>query len=306
MYDVIVVGGGVAGQTAAVYAAIKKLSVILVTKKLGEHSQESIGIINYPGMLDLDGLTLSTRMKGQLRSNYVSVLEDEEIKRIGRIEGGYRVYSENNAYDGTTLIIATGASPVKLGVQGEERFFCRGITYSGISDAPLFTDQDIAVIGEGNYALEAAQAARKFAKNIYIMGRTEGFDAPDRLVERTLTYPNIKVITEAEILEIHGKDRVESVGYRKKGAIRKLPVSGVIIERGRKPNTDFLKGFIDLDKTGHVVVECTTKSSAEGVYAAGDCSSVGEYKYAIAAGQGCTAIMKASRYLANRKVEGGV
>lgn len=302
MYDVLVIGGGVAGQTAALYAAIKKMSVMLLTKKLGEHSQESIGILNYPGMLDVDGLTLSTRMKSQLRANYVSVLEDEEIKRIARVEGGFRAYSENNAYDGATLIISTGATPVKLEIPGEDGLFHRGITYCGICDAPLYADRDIAVIGEGNSALEAAQSARKFAKNIYIIGREEGFNAPDRLIERTLTYPNIKVITEAEVLEIHGKDRVEAVGYRKKGAIRKLPVSGIIVERGRRPNTDFLKGFIDLDKKGHVEVDCAGRTSAEGVYAAGDCCSTAEYRYAIAAGQGCTALLKAARFLANMKV----
>jgi thioredoxin reductase (NADPH) len=301
MYDVVVIGGGVAGQTAALYAAIKKMSVMLVTKKLGEHLRESIGILNYPGMLEVDGLTLSTRMKGQLRSNYVSTLEDEEIKRIARVEGGFQVYLENNTYDCATLIIATGASPCKLGVPGEDRLIAKGITYRGISDAPLFQDKDIAVIGEGSAALEAAQSARKIARNIYIISREKGFKAPDRLIEKTLTYSNIKVITEAEILEIHGNDHVESVGYKRLGVIRKLPVSGVVIERGRKPNTDFLRGFLELDNDGFVVVDYMTKTSVEGVYAAGDCTCLREYQYAIAAGQGCTALLKASRYLANRK-----
>jgi len=301
MYDVIVLGGGVAGQTAALYAAIKKMSVILLTKKLGEHLRESIGILNYPGMLEIDGLTLSTRMKEQLRSNNVTALEDEEIKRIVRVEGGFQVYLENNTYDGATLIIATGASARKLDVPGEDRLLAKGITYRGICDAPLFQDRDIAVIGEGSAALEAAHSARKIARNIFIISREKGFNAPDRLIEKTLTYSNIKVITEAEILEIHGNDYVESVGYKRFGVIRKLPVRGVLIERGHKPNTDFLKGFLELDDAGYVMIDYKTKTSVEGVYAAGDCTCAREYQYAIAAGQGCTALLKASRYLANRK-----
>ena len=301
MYEVIVIGGGVSGQTAALYATIKKMSVVLLTKKLGEHLRESIGILNYPGMLEIDGLTLSTRMKEQLRSNNVTVLEDEEINRIVRIEGGFRVYSENNAYDGATVIIATGASPYKLDVPGEDRLLAKGITYRGISDAPLFQDKDIAIIGEGNAALEAAQSARKIARNIFIMSREKGFNAPDRLIEKTLTYPNIKVITEAEILEIHGNEHVERVGYKRLGGIHQLPVSGVIIERGHKPHTDFLKGFLELDDAGHAVIDYKTKTSVEGVYAAGDCTCIREYQYAIAAGHGCTALLKASRYLAGRK-----
>jgi|WetSurMetagenome_2_1015567.scaffolds.fasta_scaffold08716_3 thioredoxin reductase len=301
MYDVIVIGGGVAGQTAALYAAIKKMSVMLLTKKLGDHRNGSIGILNYPGMLEIDGLTLSTRMKGQLRSNYISTLEDEEINRISHIEGGFRVYSENNAYDGATLVIATGASLYTLGVPGEDRLMGKGVTYCGICDASLFTDKDIAIIGEGNAAFEAAQSARKIARNIIIISREKGFNASDRLIEKTLTYPNIKVITEAEILEIHGNSHVESIGYKRLGVIRKLEVNGVIIERGHKPNTDFLKGFLELDEAGYVVIDYKTKTSVEGVYAAGDCTCTREYQYPIAVGQGCTAVLKASRYLANRK-----
>ncbi|MFZ2456741.1 MAG: NAD(P)/FAD-dependent oxidoreductase [Candidatus Altiarchaeia archaeon] len=301
MYDIIVVGGGVAGQTAALYAAIKKMNVMLLTKKLGDSTHGSTGILNYPGMLEIDGLTLTTRMKGQLRSNYVSTLEDEEIKRISLIEGGLRVYSENNAYDGSALIIATGASPCILGVPGEDRLAAKGITYCGICDAQLFQDRDIAVIGDDSAALEAAQSARNTARNIVVISREKGFNAPDSLIEKTLTYPNIKVITEAEILEIHGNDRIESVGYKRSGAIRKLPVSGVVIERGHKPDTGFLKGFVELDDAGYVVINGKGETSVEGVYAAGDCTGVREYQYPIAAGQGCTAILKASRYLANKK-----
>jgi thioredoxin reductase len=301
MYEVIVVGGGVAGQTAALYGAIKKMNVMLVTKKLGDHANGSIGILNYPGMLDIDGLTLSTRMKAQLRSNYITTLEDQEINRIAQIEGGFRVYSENNAYDAATLIIATGASPYMLGVPGEDRLAGKGVTYCGICDAPLFPDKDIAIIGEGSAALEAAQSARKIARNIFIMSRDKGFKAPDHLIEKTLTFSNIKVITEAEILEIHGNSHVESIGYKRLGNIRKLPVSGVIIERGHKPNTGFLRGFLELDEAGYIVTDYKTKTSVEGVYAAGDCTCVREFQYPIAVGQGCTAVLKASRYLANRK-----
>jgi thioredoxin reductase len=303
MYDVIVIGGGVAGQTAALYASIKKMSVMLLTKKLGDHTKGSIGILNYPGMLEIDGLTLSTRMKGQLRSSNVSTLEDEDINRIAQIEGGFRVYSRNNAYDGATLIIATGASIYTLGVPGEDRLLGKGVTYCGICDAPLFQDKDIAVIGEGDAAFEAAHSARKIARSIVIISREKGFNASDRLIEKTLAYPNIKVITEAEILEIHGNIQVESVGYKRLGVIRKLPVSGVIVERGRKPNTDFLRGFLELDEAGYVVIDYKTKTSVEGVYAAGDCTCTREYQYPIAVGQGCTAVLKASRYLANRKTQ---
>lgn len=302
MHDTIIIGAGIAGQAAAIYAARKKMDFLLVTKMLGGQFLESGEILNYPGIIRTSGAGFSTLMEKQVEFNAVKPRANIEVKKIKKIAGGFRVISDKGEYDTKTVIIATGSYPRKLNVPGEERLARKGVTYCSVCDGPLFSGSDIAIIGGGNSALEAVDFTHKIAGRIYLISLEKEFNAHEYLIQRIKSYKNVKVIAGAKTTEILGEGRVNGLKYEKGGKIRHLNVQGAIIEIGRVPNTGFVEGFVELDKDRHIKIDCQTRTSVEGVFAAGDCASGHEYQYVIAAGQGCIALLKAARYLANKKL----
>ncbi len=299
MYDLIIIGAGIAGQTAAIYASRKRMNFLLLTKEFGGQFLESGEVLNYPGIIKTTGAEFSSVMEKQLEFNRVKVNEGgvEKIEKTGE---GFRVFCDRKTYDTKALIIATGAMPRKLNVPGEGEFTKKGVTYCSVCDGPLFSGMDIAVVGGGNSALEAVDFTGDIARRIYLINRGREFNAHEYLIERIRSYKNVEVIAEADTKEILGNKFVTGLRYEKKGRSHKINVKGVIIEIGRIPNTGFLRGFLELDDHDHIAIDCQSRTSVEGVFAAGDCASGHEYQYVISAGQGCMALLKAARYLANR------
>jgi len=301
MYEVIIIGGGIAGSTAAIYAARKKMEFLFITDKLGGQFLESGEILNYPGVVKTTGADFSTVFEEQLKFNNVEAKVDERIAKIEKIDSGFKVSSDKGSYEAKAVIIATGSHPKKINVPGEKEFFNKGVTYCSICDGPLFSGKTIAIIGGGNSALEGVDFTKNIAKKIYVINVTKKFNAHEYLIEKVKSYENVEIIHEAKTTAISGDKFVSAITYEKEGKENKLDVGGVIIEIGRTPNTAFVEGFADLDDHKHIIIDCQTNTSIEGVFAAGDCSSVHEYQYTIAAGQGCIALLKAARYLANKR-----
>ena len=301
MYEVIIIGGGIAGSTAAIYAARKKMEFLFVTDKLGGQFLESGEILNYPGVVKTTGADFSGVFEEQLKFNNVEPKVGEKITKIEKIDNGFRVLSDKGSYESKAVIIATGSHPKKINVPGEKEFFNKGVTYCSICDGPLFSGKTIAIIGGGNSALEGVDFTKNIAKKIYLMNITKDFNAHEYLIEKVKSYKNVEIIHEAKTTKISGDKFVNAITYEKEGKENKLDVEGVIIEIGRTPNTAFVEGFLDLDDHKHITIDCQTNTSVEGVFAAGDCSSVHEYQYTIAAGQGCISLLKAARYLASKK-----
>ncbi len=301
MYDLIIIGGGITGQTAAIYAARKRMRFLLIAKELGGQFLESGEVLNYPGIVKTTGAEFAARMEEQLKFNGVEPMEGEEARRIEKIPGGFRVRCSGGDFEARALIIATGARARKLGVPGEDRLARKGVTYCSICDGPLFAGMDIAIVGGGNSALEGANFTKDVARKITLVDIGPSFAAHEYLIENVAAYPNVEAIHNARTVEITGGASVAGLVYEKDGATHTLPVSGVIVEIGRVPNTEFVEGFLDRNSQSHIVIDCWTRASVEGVFAAGDCASGQEYQYVIAAGQGCMALLKASRYLANLK-----
>ncbi len=301
MYEVIIIGGGIAGSTAAIYAARKKMEFLFVTDKLGGQFLESGEILNYPGVVKTTGADFSTVFEEQLKFNNVEPKVGEKVAKIEKIDNGFKVSSDKGSYEAKAVIIATGSHPKKINVPGEKEFFNKGVTYCSICDGPLFSGKTIAIIGGGNSALEGVDFTKNIAKKIYVVNITKEFNAHEYLIEKVKSYENVEIIHEAKITAISGDKFVSAITYEKQGKENKLDVEGVIIEIGRTPNTAFVEGFVDLDDHKHITIDCQTNTSVEGVFAAGDCSSVHEYQYTIAAGQGCIALLKAARYLANKR-----
>jgi len=302
MHDLIIIGGGITGETAAIYAARKKMDFVLLAKVLGGQFLESGEVLNYPGMVRTTGAEFSAIMEEQLAFNGVKAVEGKEVRAIETVPGGFRVSCAGGSrYEGRTVIIATGARARKLGVPGEKEFARKGVTYCSICDGPLFAGKTIAVIGGGNSALEGVDFTKEIARKIYLINLLKEFTAHEYLIEKVASYPNVEIIAEARTTAFYGADRLEGLRYEQGGRSHDLPIEGAIIEIGRTPNTEFVRGFLDLAPTGHILIDCWTRASVEGIFAAGDCASGQEYQYVIAAGQGCMALLKASRYLANLK-----
>ncbi len=301
MLDTIIIGAGMAGLTAAIYASRKNMEFEIISKDFGGQFMISGEVLNYPGIPKTTGSELNDTMGEQMGVNDIEVKTDLTVQGIEKKDGHFRVLTDKDDYEARTVIIATGSHARKLEVEGEDRLANKGITYCSICDGPLFKGREVAIIGGGNSALEAVDFMKDIAEKINLLVLGDSMTGHESLIENVKGNDKVDIIFNAETTEIFGKDFVEGIKYRQDGEEKELKVKGVIIEIGRIPNTDFLKGFVDLDDHGHIKIDCKTQTSVEGVFAAGDCASGHEYQYVIAAGQGCMALIKAARYLAGRK-----
>ncbi|PIN87326.1 thioredoxin-disulfide reductase [Candidatus Woesearchaeota archaeon CG10_big_fil_rev_8_21_14_0_10_44_13] len=301
MQDTIIIGAGIAGMTAAIYAARKRMDFLIFSSDFAGQMNLSNEVLNYPGIVKTTGIEFSTVLMEQMKFNGIGI-KIEEVQGIEGIKNNnFRVITGKMDYETRSVIIATGARARKLGVPGEERLANKGVTYCAICDGPLFRDKKVAIIGGGNSALEAADFMLKIADRIYMIDSAEQLMAHESLIEKIKNNAHVEMISRARVKEILGKDFVEAIVYEKEGKIKKIYVKGVIVEAGRIPNTDRFMSLVKTDEHGHIMVDGWTNTSVEGIFAAGDCASGHEYQYIIAAGQGCMALLKAARYLAKKK-----
>lgn len=300
MYDTIIIGGGIAGMTAAIYASRKMMKYEIIAELPGGEFMTSGEIENYPGIIKTTGMEFASTMEEQMKYNKVSI-RIESAREVRRNGDNFTVVTDRQRYDTMTVIIATGASPTKLNVPGEDMFAKRGVSYCAICDGPLFRGKNVAIIGSGNSALEAVDFMKDTASKIYLIARSGKLRAHEYLVERALNNPKVEIIYNAETKEITGDRFVTGLKYAKGCAEEELKVSGIIIEAGRTPNTGIFKGLVDMDERGHIVIDAYTGTSVNGIYAAGDCASTKVFQYVIAAGQGCMALIKAAGFIATKK-----
>jgi len=300
MDETIIIGAGISGLTAAIYAARKKMKYEIISSDFGGQFMVSGEVLNYPGIIKTTGAAFSTLMEKQMKFNGVKVLL-ETVKGVKKAGNGFKVMTDKKEYETKTVIIATGSKPRKLGVPGEEELANKGITYCAICDGPLFSGKEVAIVGGGDSALEAVDFMKNIASKIYVLVLGEKFTAHEYLQEKVKNNPKVEILFGAETREILGNKFVSGIKYKQGGKEKELKVGGVIIEVGRIPNTEFVKGLVELDEHGHVVIDGWSKTSRPGIFAAGDCASGHEYQYVIAAGQGCMALLKAARYLAKGK-----
>lgn len=300
MYDTIIIGAGIAGMTAAIYASRKRMNFEIISSVFGGQFLESGEVLNYPGIKKTTGSEFSSKMKEQLEFNKVNVIEDT-VTKIEKTDEGFKVIAKEKEYETKTVIVATGARARKLKVPGEDKFAKKGVTYCAICDGPLFSGKDVAVVGGGNAALEAVDFIKDIVNKIYLLVIGDELTGHEYLQERVKENDKVEIVFEAETKEILGDDFVQGLIYSQKGEEKKIDLQGVIIEIGRVPNTDNFKDILELDKHGHIEIDCQGRTKVPGIFAAGDCASGHEYQYVIAAGQGCMALIKAARYLANKK-----
>jgi alkyl hydroperoxide reductase subunit F len=306
-YDLAIIGAGPAGTAAGVYAARKRLKTILITKDFENQSAVSENIQNWIGTISISGGDLAKNFKAHLEAYKSDVLDIEQghwVKGIKK-DGDEFVITSDKAgnlqeFRARTVLLTVGSVRRKLAVKGADVFDNKGLTYCATCDGPIFAGQDVAVIGGGNAAFETAAQLLAYCKSVTLLIRGDRFRADPITIEKLLTHPNMKSIKNADILEVTGNKFVNGLVYKDKitGETITLPVTGIFVEIGLIPNTDFTQGMIDHDVHGHIVVDPKTqRTSLDGIWAAGDATDGLYHQNNIAAGDAVKALEDIYMYL---------
>ena len=303
VWDVAVVGGGPAGLSAALYAARKNLSTILITMDLGGQVGITHLVTNYPGLPVIEGPELVRLMFEQAYMYGLERLIGERVTGV-RVEGRAKVLELQSGKEvkARSVIVASGAQKRKLEIPGEDEFAGRGVVYCSTCDGPFYRDKTIAIVGGGNSAMEAAIEMSGIAKKVYVVSRKE-WSGDDVLVDKASSLHGIKKLVGYEPLEISGGEVVEKLRLRnlKKGTERTLSVDGVFIEVGLSPNSDPLLDLANTNQRGEVVVDAMGDTGVRGVFAAGDVTATKDKQIVIAAGEGAKAALAAFDYLITQR-----
>lgn len=308
MYDLIILGGGPAGASAAVYAARKQLKTAIITAEFGGQSTVSEKIFNWIGTPEISGMGLGLNFKNHILSYkgpFLDVIEWEKVKEIQKNNDVITVITESDKkYETRSVIIATGSARRKLEAENAEKYENKGITYCASCDGPLFADQDVIVIGGGNAGFESSAQLLAYCKSVTMLIRGENFRADEITVKKVLENPKFTVIKNADILKVDGEQFASSLTYKDKisGEEKTILSTGIFVEIGQIPNVDFVKNLVTLDEFGKIIVDPTTQmTSVPGIWAAGDCTNGRYHQNNIAAGQGVVALEDAYLWLHKNK-----
>jgi thioredoxin reductase (NADPH) len=304
MEDLIIIGAGPAGLTAGLYAARARLKTVLL-EKLSPGGQVLLTdwIENYPGFPEgISGFELMDRMKRQAE-RFDLVIENQEVSRLELSPQKKVVVTDKGNLETRALILTVGATPRKLGIEGEEALTGKGISYCATCDGPFYRDQEVALIGGGDTAVEEALFLTRFAATIHLIHRRDELRATKLLRERAMAQEKIHIIWDTIPTRIVGDTEVKAIDLKnvKTGELTHLPVMGVFIFVGYIPNTELVRGQIDLDEWGFVKTNNDMQTSVPGVFAAGDIRSKILRQVATAVGEGATAAFAVERYLESLK-----
>jgi len=295
VYDLIIIGGGPAGLSAALYGARKGLKVALVGEKMGGQVQDTSSVENYMGFEFVSGQGLAKAFEDHVSSLKIDMLKDVRIKSIDRDQDFLLRADNYMTYRAKTVLIATGSKSRSLGVPGEETFYGRGVTYCGICDGPLFKDKVVTVVGGGNSAVEAAIDLAKIASRVHLVHRS-AFRADQILVDRLMDLENVDIHLGTQIESIQGQDQVEWVDL-KGDRTGPLETQGVLVEIGYLPNSQFVQ--VDKNARGEIIIDKNHQTSVPGIFAAGDVTTEAYKQIIVAASEGAKAALAINHYLNN-------
>lgn len=300
LYDVIIIGGGGAGLTAALYTARAQLST-LIFEKLVPGGQIAITDVveNYPGFPEgVTGPDISQRLEDQAKKYGAQIVYGEAgtPKRTGK---GFEVPGGGQVYGARALILASGASFRRLGVPGENEFIGRGVSYCATCDGAFFKNKEIMVVGGGDSAIQEGLFLTRFASRVTVIHRRDKLRASPILQDRARQNPKMVFVWDTVVEKISGTQKVEAVDLKnlKSGEARKFRTDGVFIFVGHEPNTAFLKGFVVLDEKGYAVTDPSLATSVPGVFSAGEMRAGAVRQLVAACGEGCAAALAVQEYL---------
>jgi NADH-dependent peroxiredoxin subunit F len=294
-YDVLIIGGGPAAVAAAVYAARKRLSTLLVTESFGGQSIDSNCIYNWIGTPEVSGQDLAKALEAHARAyatpGHTLTIMQGRVTAVSRATGGFSVSTAADTYQARSVLVATGSRRRKLAIPGADTFEHKGVMYCATCDGPLFAGQPVAVIGGGNAALEAVLQLAQYASHVTLLHRSETFRADPITVQQVEQIPHVTLHTNVELKEVLGTKFVSGIRYVLDGKETELPVNGIFVEIGQLPNTELLEGAASLDEHKKVVVDpLNQRTSTPGIWAAGDCTNGLYHQNNIAAGDAVKAI----------------
>lgn len=303
-FDVIIIGSGPAGYTAAIYTARARRDTLVISGILpGGQLMLTTEVENYPGFADgIFGPELMTIMRKQTEKMGATIVDDEVVN-VDFKHKPFKILTSSEEYEADAVILCTGASPRKIGAKGEHEFGGKGVSYCATCDGPFFRNQDIVVTGGGDTAMEEAIFLTKFGKSVHVVHRRDKLRASKVMQERAFENQKIKFYWNKVVDEITGKEKVTQVIIRDLATNEKqtLDAGAIFVAIGHEPNTKMFNGQVELDEQGYVVLKDHTKTSVEGVFAAGDVHDH-RYRQAVtAAGFGCMAGIDVDKYLSENK-----
>lgn len=302
--NVVIIGSGCAGMTAAVYTAREGFSpVVIGGSEPGGQLTLTTTVDNYPGFPDgVDGQELVSLMRKQAE-RFGARFAPGEVKEVDFSSRPFRIMTEEGTHTADAVIVATGACARMLGIKSEAGFVGRGVSTCATCDGPLYKNKDVIVIGGGDTAMEDSLFLTKFAKSVTIVHRRDAFRASKIMQERVLSNAKIRVVWDSTIEEIFGDKKVERVAIKnlKSGNSLQVGIDGVFLAVGHIPNTAFLKGKLPMDENGYLIAKDGVKSGIDGVFIAGDVADHVYMQAVTAAGSGCMAALEARSYLQKLK-----
>lgn len=301
IFDIAILGGGPAGLTAGIYAARQKMSAVLITKNFGgQMAQKAVDIENYPGFESISGFDLISKMQSQVETKGVAI-KNENAEAISKVEDIFKITLDGGeVVESKTVVIAMGSEPRPLNVVGEKEFLGKGVSYCTTCDGPLFGKKDIAIIGGGNSAFEAAIFMANYANNIYILEFNDSIRADAENQKRAIQTEKVKIITSAELKEIKGERFVNQIIYfdKKENQEKTLDVAGVFAQIGYQPASRFAESLVDLNEKKEIVINPKTmETKTPGLFAAGDITDNFLKQIIVAAADGAKATIAAYKYL---------
>lgn len=299
MYDIIIVGGGTAGLSAAIYGVRAGKEVLILEKKTyGGQIINSPEVENYPGILRISGFEFATGLYEQATTlgakfeiGHVVEIEDEKEYK--------RVITEEKVYETKTIILATGAKNRPLGVEREEKFIGAGVSYCATCDGMFFRDRKVAVVGGGNTALEDALFLSNYCKQIFVIHRRKEFRGEDKLFETLKTKENVTFVLDSVVTELKGDDMLEGIIVKNvlTGEEKELQTEGLFVAIGQMPENELFINFVTLDDKGYIEAAEDCKTRTPGIFTAGDCRTKNVRQLATAAADGAVAALAACEYI---------
>lgn len=298
IYDLVIIGGGPAATSAAIYSARKRLQTLVIAEEIGGQSSVSNEIYNWIGTPKISGMELANSFKKHMEeyvkeNHTLKLATGARVERIEKKDGVFEITKSNGEkVESRSVLITTGSRRRKLEAKGAQEFENKGVVYCATCDGPLFSGMPTVVVGGGNAALDAVLQLSQYVSHVTLIHRSEKFNADEITVEEVRKLANVDIKTSTEIVEIKGDKFVSSVVYKNKdGEMVEIPVNAVFVEIGQLPNTDFLKGFVEMDSYNKIVVNpMNQRTSVEGIWSAGDCTNGLYHQNNIAAGDAVKAI----------------
>ncbi|MEH2943873.1 thioredoxin-disulfide reductase [Lachnospiraceae bacterium KK002] len=299
-YDVIILGSGPAGLSAAIYAKRARLHTLIIEEKplSGGQILDTYEVDNYPGLPGITGFELGQKFREHV-DKFEAEIVNSPVKSIDVTGDRKTVVTEKGTYEARTLILAMGARHRKLGIPGEERLLGMGVSYCATCDGAFFRGKTVAVAGGGDVALEDALFLARGCEKVYLIHRREEFRGVRILQEKVKETTNIELVLNCNVTEIRGENQVSSilVHDKKTDSDRELEVQGIFIAVGTEPNIAAVKGMVEQDEQGYILAGEDTRTSVEGVYAAGDVRTKQLRQVITAAADGANAITSIERYI---------